>query len=309
MEWSIYVPSGLLFGLAIAFGYSVIPGKMNYFSGRLLKYPTIAIIYSIVLVELIFYSAIRLFIVFVETAIASPTHRRLRTLMEQQTSYGDWYKVASQLDHSKGLTRWQDDLNDFTALHFNWDFLRHLIADMKLARKNQDASMGLAVLHQCIRKNIGGIFREELYSYTNTGEPKNLVIEFVDEVVTTLEWLTERDPEVDVTSLLDSARIIYGRTALCLSGGGMMALYHLGSVRALLIEGILPHIISGASAGALCAAFVCTRRDEELIRDLNPDILHPKFTCCSRTWSQRIRSYIKTGAMFDNDEWFELVKW
>ena len=89
----------------------------------------------------------------------------------------------------------------------------------------------------------------------------------------------------------------------------MMGLYHLGAVRALKDEGLLPEILSGASAGSLVAAFTCTRTDEELDRDLRPEVLQPKFVCCARPWPQRIKSLVKHGHMFDNAEWLELVKW
>lgn len=51
--------------------------------------------------------------------------------------------------------------------------------------------MALAVLQQCTRKNVGGIMSEDMFSFTNTGEPKNLVAEFVEEVAKTLKWVTD----------------------------------------------------------------------------------------------------------------------
>jgi hypothetical protein len=39
-------------------------------------------------------------------------------------------------------------------------------------------------------QNVGGVMSEDLFSYSNTGEPKQIVTEFVEEVVTSLHWLT-----------------------------------------------------------------------------------------------------------------------
>jgi predicted acylesterase/phospholipase RssA len=72
---------------------------------------------------------------------------------------------------------------------------------------------------------------------------------------------------------------------------------------------MLPHIISGASAGSIIGAVVCTRTDEELRRDLQAGILSKQLTCFNRPWSERIRSLIRTGNMFDFDEWMELIQW
>jgi hypothetical protein len=46
-----------------------------------------------------------------------------------------------------------------------------------------------------------------------------------------------------------------------------------------------------------------------LDRDLRPEILVHKLTCFSRPWRERISSLVKTGSMFDVDEWLELLKW
>jgi len=112
-----------------------------------------------------------------------------------------------------------------------------------------------------------------------------------------------------VRSFLKRARAAYGRTALCLSGGGMLANYHYGVIKALLEEDCLPRIISGTSAGSVVGALVCTRSDEELMRDLDPVILSPKQACFSRSWMERMKSVYKTGYMFDGDEWYRMLQW
>lgn len=47
-------------------------------------------------------------------------------------------------------------------------------------------------------------------------------------------------------AFLNQTRHAYGRTALLLSGGATMGLFHLGIVKALQDQKLLPHIISGA---------------------------------------------------------------
>ena len=56
----------------------------------------------------------------------------------------------------------------------------------------------------------------------------------------------------------------YGKTALLLSGGIFFGVYHLGVIKALHDQDLLPRIICGASVGALVAATVCTRRIEDI---------------------------------------------
>jgi predicted acylesterase/phospholipase RssA len=112
-----------------------------------------------------------------------------------------------------------------------------------------------------------------------------------------------------VRLFLKRARAAYGRTALCLSGGGMMANYHYGVIRALLEEDCLPNIISGTSAGSVIGSLICTRTPEELKRDLDPVVLQPKQGCFTRSWAERIKSAYLTGNMFDGNEWIDMISW
>ena len=51
--------------------------------------------------------------------------------------------------------------------------------------------MAAALLSLCLRKNVVGTFNSELYSYLHTGEPKKIVKDFAQEIITTLKWATK----------------------------------------------------------------------------------------------------------------------
>jgi predicted acylesterase/phospholipase RssA len=89
----------------------------------------------------------------------------------------------------------------------------------------------------------------------------------------------------------------------------MMGLYHFGHILGLIEAGILPHIISGTSAGSIVAAIICTRTDEELKETLTPQVIIKRMTCFRRPWGERIKSLWRNGNMFDFDEWADLIKW
>jgi hypothetical protein len=347
---------------------------------------------------------VRLFIRLLESSFSTRKHRSLRLALENAQSYEEWLNYAKKLDFSQGRDEWQNRIDDDTSYVYNWAFIKELIADMKKARKTNDIMLALVVLQQCTRKNVGGIMNEDLFSYTNTGEPKFIVKEFLEEVVRTLGWITkisraktdstaivendtdgkvnkEQDAREDgnhnknivqavidlphlqhvvkplrwaihfaatggggagenghhkkegdgdvptppigtpsnhilnkhqrkeVKTFLKRARAAYGRTALCLSGGAMMGCYHFGHVRALLDEGVLPHIISGTSAGSVVAALLCTRTDEEIRRDMRPEILEKTLTCFTKPWMDRFKNVYQNGCIFDQQEWLDLIKW
>jgi len=197
----------------------------------------------------------------------------------------------------------------------------------------------------------------ELHAFTNTGEPKFIVKDFMNEVATTIKWITDQcDAEDDsfvdnpdgenaasllqwatlglvgssaensapssptasprrvpshpsyspkkklVFQFLKRARAAYGRTALCLSGGAAMGTYHFGIVKALHDEGVLPHIISGTSAGGVVGAFVGTRTDEEIDRDLNAEMLAKHLHSFGSGWKQCFKNLYQTGNLFDAGE-------
>jgi TAG lipase/steryl ester hydrolase/phospholipase A2/LPA acyltransferase len=81
-----------------------------------------------------------------------------------------------------------------------------------------------------------------------------------------------------------------------LSGGAYLGYYHLGLVRALYEEGLLPRVMSGASAGSIMAAVIGTKTDQEL-RDLYDSVKsHDDLPTGLRTDFFRFSSDLKSEA-------------
>jgi len=115
--------------------------------------------------------------------------------------------------------------------------------------------------------------RSSLYHQAKFGT-KKLIEQYIDEVDDALRYLAELDsslvkPQVKL-DFFYRANICYGRSALMLSGGGVLGFYHLGVVKSLLDHGLLPRVISGSSAGSLVAAVLGTHTDQELERFYSP---------------------------------------
>jgi TAG lipase/steryl ester hydrolase/phospholipase A2/LPA acyltransferase len=87
-------------------------------------------------------------------------------------------------------------------------------------------------------------------------------------VVQALRFICESQqkdiPSEAKLAFFNETRHAYGRTALMLSGGAAMGIYHVGVVKTLIERGLMPRVISGASAGSIVAAMVATRTDAEL---------------------------------------------
>lgn len=113
---------------------------------------------------------------------------------------------------------------------------------------------------------------------------KKLVEDFVDELTLQLiNFAGDIDSINNHVELRMKADILrhlrhsIGNTALLLSGGGSLGIYHIGVVRGILEAGILPRIIAGSSVGAIVASLLCTRDEEEFIKLAKFDGLHFSF--------------------------------
>ena len=118
------------------------------------------------------------------------------------------------------------------------------------------------------------------YSETYYGT-KQLAQDFVEELYAALLYLL-RSAELkreDKYSLSKHLYTNFGSTALCLSGGATFSYYHFGVVKALADHSLLPDVITGTSGGALVAAMVGTRTDDELKNLLVPALAHRIKAC------------------------------
>ncbi|KAK3391970.1 hypothetical protein B0T20DRAFT_69978 [Sordaria brevicollis] len=166
-----------------------------------------------------------------------------------------------------------------------------------------------ALIEACVKNNFVGIENPRLYSQTYYGT-KNLVQNYVDEVERSIKFLidTKQLTKEQKRVMFKGICANYGRTALCLSGGATFAYYHFGVVKALLEVDYLPDIITGTSGGALVAALVATRTNDELRELLNPALAH-KITACREPFTVWFWRWYKTGARFDSVDWAKQCAW
>lgn len=272
------------------------------------------------------YLLTRLYIFLYEHFVAWTGKRhRLRRALRSTNNYEEWKEAAVTLDNYLGNGRWKDvdeyAYYDHATVHKVTSQLKHLRATAQkhdIGKGNEDESTGvkLAALEElrillegCVKNNFVGIENPRLYSETYYGT-KTLVQEFVDEAHACLKLVFDSPDLSDEAkgNLFRHLDTNYGRTALCLSGGATFAYYHFGVVKALLDNGVLPEIITGTSGGALVAALVATRTDDELKQLLVPELAY-KITACRdgiTTWAPR---WWRTGARFDTIDWAEQCSW
>lgn len=285
----------------------------------LFKYPLLFGILGWIIGLGVTYLFTRVYIYFYEQTITWRGKRQqLRARMRAQANYGDWVKAARVLDTYLGSDVWKQTdeyaYYDSKTIRRVTEQLRryrlrvdNLSSQSEKQQKAIDDLRGLA--EACIKNNFAGYENPRLYSETYYGT-KNLVQAYVDEAARAVETLfagnrLSLDEKRDLAKHLSTN---FGRTALCLSGGATFAYYHFGIAKALLDADLMPSIITGTSGGALVAALLATRTNDELKELLIP-ALATRINACHDPFSVWFRRWWTTGARFDSVDWARRCAW
>lgn len=197
--------------------------------------------------------------------------------MRYAVDYASWYEAAAEVDRRAGRQEWADDE---TSDEYDWRLIRSRLRQMRSCREQGAIKALVHHLRQGLHWNVGNIGNPELYGYARIGT-KRLIVEYVAEVCSALEMLCELDdagfPEAAKLKFFRDTAQSFGRSALMLSGGATLGLFHVGVVKALYREGVLPLVLSGSSAGSIVASTVGTRAPGELEELLDPSSAYYHF--------------------------------
>ena len=201
------------------------------------------------------------------------TLRRLQRAMEHAASYEEWQEAAQAWDRKSGLDRWKQAEQ---SRRYDWASIRSRLERLRALREAGDNRGLLFDLHEGIHGNLGGMGRSTLYDKTRFGT-KQLIVDYVDEVVTALQHLADpRVDDIDFAEKLDFFRRAdhcFGHSAFMMSGSGSLFYFHIGVVRTLLEQGLLPNVLSGSSGGAFVGSLLSTHSKAELDELLDPERL------------------------------------
>ncbi|KAL5353012.1 Lipase 5 [Pseudogymnoascus australis] len=169
--------------------------------------------------------------------------------LRDATRVEEWRAAARELDILEGNEAWKTD-NESSEF---------------------DAPLIQARLDLLNEARASGDVRRMLYLHSHVGT-KDLIESYIDATIETIQKLARTDERAlpagletkDIMEQVVLARQAFGRSALLLSGGATLGMYHIGVLKALFEEKLLPRIISGASAGSIVCSVLCTRTDEEI---------------------------------------------
>ncbi|KAF9902530.1 hypothetical protein BX616_001909, partial [Lobosporangium transversale] len=212
------------------------------------------------LLQLIIYSWKGLWSMIVDRNLVD----RMTNELAHSKNFDEWLARATELDILTGSDVWR---NNHRSNIYDYNLILSRRHHLKLVRESKDVSAMMYLLRSGLLRNLGGITDPRLFCHSYLGT-KHLIESYMDEVVSQLEHVAEtshatlsRQAKID---FFMETRQSFGSSALLLHGGASFGMYHLGVVKTLFEHGLLPRIISGASVGALVAALVCVKTDEEL---------------------------------------------
>jgi len=229
---------------------------------------------------------------------------RIREVKEQMAaaeSYSVWAEKAALLDELEGLNAWKA-----RAESYNYDYrlIDSRLRQLQELQQQRDYMAIVFALRSGLLRNLGGIADQRLYRRTHIGT-KQLVHQYTDKVCELLRFITDTEvPGFDLRHKYDfiyETRQSFGRTALLLSGGAGLGMYHFGIIKALWEQNLLPRVISGASVGSLVAGIVATHTDDELPRVWQRGTLRLDAFENTQKGSlmRKLKRLLRTGVLFD----------
>jgi TAG lipase / steryl ester hydrolase / phospholipase A2 / LPA acyltransferase len=194
--------------------------------------------------------------------------KRVRKLYElsksidKQVSYESWVDVAKELDQIEQLDIWKDSEQ---SVEYDFEFLKSHLGQIRRLLDNDNHPIDVEALISAVRpammRSFCNIDTPTLFEGCRYGT-KTLITNYRRTVEEALQIICDA-PNISIAAKIaffTSSRSSVGNTALCLSGGGSLAMYHMGILRELITRGILPRHISGTSGGSIVAgvAAVCS---------------------------------------------------
>lgn len=194
------------------------------------------------------------------------------------------------------------------------------------AREGEDILTLANLLRSGLVRNLGNITSTKLFTHAYAGT-KLLIDDYITQVALSIQYVASLQPAPMQTSgftsqakleLLHDTRQAFGRTTLLLQGGSAFGLCHLGVVKALHLQGLLPRIITGTGTGAMIAALVGIHPESELLALLEGDTIdlsafdqrrkdHAEESWV-RTFVRRMKRLLWKGHLYDMELLEECVR-
>ncbi|KAJ5160572.1 uncharacterized protein N7482_007576 [Penicillium canariense] len=252
----------------------------------------------------------------------SPKEQLLHSLATAQ-SYEEWEEAAFELDELLSNDLWRQNS---MSRHYDYRLILGRLEALMSARESEDILTLVNLLRSGLVRNLGNIATTKLYTHAYAGT-KLLIDDYITQVALSIQYVASLQPAPMQTSgftsqakleLLHDTRQAFGRTTLLLQGGSAFGLCHLGVVKALHLQGLLPRIITGTTTGAMIAALVGIHPESELLALLEGDTIdlstfhQRRKDRADESWGwtffRRMQRFLWKGHLFDMELLEECVR-
>ncbi|MQM08547.1 hypothetical protein Taro_041403 [Colocasia esculenta] len=179
-------------------------------------------------------------------------------MMRSALTYEEWSHAAKMLE--KEMPRTNE--GDF----YDEELVRNKLQELRQRREEESLRDIVFCMRADLLRNLGNMCNPLLHK-GRLQVPK-LIKEYIIEVSTQLRMVCNSESEdlllEEKLAFMHETRHAFGRTALLLSGGASLGAFHVGVVKTLVENKLLPRIIAGSSVGSIICAVVGTRSWPEL---------------------------------------------
>jgi predicted acylesterase/phospholipase RssA len=191
-------------------------------------------------------------------------YKKYELALAEAKTYEEWLAAALVLDHLDGHEKWREENQ---SEEYDYKLLASRIRLLRRLRRQKDFDQIIFRLREELHGNLGNMANPALYQKARGGT-KKLINAYIDEVCGALNLLCDSDyramSPMRKRVFLKRAARSFGRSALLLSGGASLGLFHMGVIKELEEQGILPRVVTGSSAGSIVAGILATHTDLEM---------------------------------------------
>lgn len=179
--------------------------------------------------------------------------------MKCALTYEEWGHAAKMLDKEMPVRA-----ND--SEFYDEELVRYKLRELQQRREEGSLRDIVFCMRADLMRNLGNMCNPQLHK-GRLQVPK-LIKDYIDEVSTQLKMVCYSESEEflleERLQFMHETRHAFGRTALLLSGGASLGAFHVGVVKTMVENKLLPRIIAGSSVGSIMCAVVATRSWPEI---------------------------------------------
>ncbi|KAH9290760.1 hypothetical protein KI387_034877, partial [Taxus chinensis] len=182
-----------------------------------------------------------------------------RNLMSNALTYDEWSHAAKMLEKESGPKRNECDLYD-------QELVKAKLHELQRRRQKGGLQDIIFYLRADLVRNLGNMSNPELHK--GRLQVPRIIKEYIEEASMQLRMVCDSDSEElsleEKLAFMQETRHAFGRSALLLSGGASLGAFHVGVVKTLIENRLLPRVVAGASVGSIICAVIATRTWPEL---------------------------------------------